>query len=182
MFKVYTKQGDNGFTLLPKISKKISKSDLVFEVLGTFDELGVCLGFLHTARLNDVKKVSIEVQKDLLSLGSLIISQGKISDATRKNWEKRVKELEEVIDYFQAKTDSIQSFILPGGCRESAFLHLSRVTCRRLERLVVRYIKKKKDMVFVVKYLNRLSDLLFVMARYVNKKLGFKDLIWENKA
>lgn len=182
MFKIYTKKGDNGFTFLPKVGKKLLKSDLVFEVLGTFDELGVCLGFLHTARLNDIRKVSVEVQKDLLSLGSLIISQEKISDVNIKHWEKRVKELEEVIDYFEAKTDPLKSFILPGGCRESSFLHLSRVVCRRLERLVVMYTKKRKDMVFIVKYSNRLSDLLFVMARYVNKKLGFKDMIWENKA
>jgi cob(I)alamin adenosyltransferase len=181
MFKLYTKKGDFGFTFLPKVNKKLLKSDLVFEVLGTFDELGACLGFLHTARLNDVKKVATEVQKDLLSLGALIISQDKISVEKIAKWEKRIKELEEVIDYFETKNEPLKSFILPGGCRESSFLHLSRVTCRKLERLVVSYVKKRKDMVFIVKYLNRLSDLLFTMARYSNKTLGFKDMIWENK-
>jgi len=182
MFRLYTKKGDLGFTFLPKVNRKLLKSDLVFEVLGTFDELGVCLGFLHSARLNDVKKVAIEVQKDLLSLGSLIISQDKISDEKIKIWEKRIKELEEVIDYFETKNEPLKSFILPGGCRESSFLHLSRVTCRRLERLVVTYVRRRDDKFFIVKYLNRLSDLLFSMARYINKKLGFKDMIWDNKA
>ena len=97
MFKLYTKKGDLGFTFLPKFNKKLLKSDLIFEVLGTFDELGVCLGFLHSARLNDVRKVAIEVQKDLLSLGSLIISPEKITNEKILSWEKRVKELEEVI-------------------------------------------------------------------------------------
>ena len=79
------------------------------------------------------------------------------------------------------KRRDIESFILPGGCRESSFLHLSRVTCRKLERMVFQYLKKDKNKLFVGKYLNRLSDLLFVMARYSNKKLGFKDIIWNNK-
>lgn len=181
MFKIYTRNGDFGQTFLPKINRKISKSDLIFDVLGTFDELGVSLGFLHTARLPDVRKTSQEVQKDLLNLGSLIISPDKIPNEKIKYWEGRIKELEEVIDYFNSQIDSLNNFILPGGCRESSFSHLARVICRRLERLVVHYVKHKKDRIFIVKYLNRLSDLLFTMARYSNKKLGFKDIIWENK-
>ena len=182
MLKIYTGKGDQGITFLPKINRKLFKSDLVFEVLGTFDELGVCLGFLSSARLGDVKKVALEVQKDLMSLGSLIISPEKIPEEKIIHWEKRIKELEEVIDYFESKNDPIKSFILPCGCRESSFLHLSRVTCRRLERLVVSYVKKEKDKAFIVKYLNRLSDLLFTMARYANKKLGFKDVLWESNS
>ncbi len=181
MYKIYTKEGDLGFTSLSKMFKKISKTEFVFEVLGTFDELEVSLGFLHSARLDDVRKVVKEVQKDLFSLGSVISSNEKISKETIEKWENRVKELEEVIDYFDNKNDPIESFILPGGCRESSFLHLSRVTCRKLERMVFQYLKKDKNKLFVGKYLNRLSDLLFVMARYSNKKLGFKDIIWNNK-
>lgn len=181
MQKIYTRNGDFGQTILPKVNKKISKSGLVFDVLGTFDELSVCLGFLHTARLSDVRKTSQEVQKDLLSLGAVIISPDRISDEKLSFWEGRIKELEEVIDYFESKNEPLTKFLLPGGCRESSFSHLSRVVCRRLERLVVNFVKHKKDRVFIVKYLNRLSDLLFTMARYCNKQLGFKDIIWDNK-
>lgn len=181
MFKIYTGKGDLGFTFLPKKNKKMSKSELIFEVIGTFDELGVCLGFLHSARLNDLRKVATEVQKDLLSLGSILSSDEKISRELVEKWETRIKELEEVIDYFDSKNDPIENFILPGGCRESSFLHLARVTCRKLERYCVSYLGKDKNKLFIIKYLNRLSDLLFVMARYANKKLGFKDIIWNNK-
>lgn len=181
MYKIYTGKGDFGLTFLQKMNKRISKTELVFEVLGTFDELGVTLGFLHSARLVDIRKTAIEVQKDLLSLGALVSSGDKVSQELNNKWEKRVKELEEVIDYFETKNDPLENFILPGGCRESSFLHLARVTCRRLERLTFSYLKKEKDKVFIGKYLNRLADLLFVMARYANKKLGFKDVIWNNK-
>lgn len=181
MYKIYTKKGDLGFTSLSNMFKKISKTESIFDVLGTFDELEVSLGFLHSARLDDLRKVAKEVQKDLFSLGSVISSNEKISKESTEKWENRIKEVEEVIDYFNDKNDPIENFILPGGCRESSFLHLSRVTCRKLERMVFRYLKKDKDKLFVGKYLNRLADLLFVMARYSNKKLGFKDVILNNK-
>ena len=181
MFKIYTGKGDLGFTFLPKRNKRMSKSEFIFEVIGTFDELGVCLGFLHFARLNDLRKVSTEVQKDLLSLGSIISSKDKSSHEEIMKWESRIKELEEVIDYFDSKNDPIENFILPGGCRESSFLHLARVTCRKLERYCVSYIGRDNNRNFIIRYLNRLSDLLFVLARYSNKKLGFKDIIWNNK-
>ncbi|HOD01324.1 MAG TPA: cob(I)yrinic acid a,c-diamide adenosyltransferase [bacterium] len=181
MNKIYTGNGDFGFTSLPKMHKKISKTEFVFEILGTFDELEVCLGFLHSAQLGEVRKMAVEVQKDLLSLGSIISSGEKISRDANEKWEKRIKELEEMIDYFEAKNDPIKNFVLPGGCRESSFLHLARVTCRKLERMVFSYLKKNKDKAFIGKYLNRLSDLLFVMSRYSNKRLGFEDKIWNNK-
>jgi cob(I)alamin adenosyltransferase len=139
------------------------------------------LGFLHSARLDDIRKVAVEVQNDLLSLGA-VLSEGKnISDDKIDFWENRVRELEEVVDYFEEKNEPLETFILPGGCRESSFLHLARVTCRRLERIAISYLGENKNKMFVIKYLNRLSDLLFVMARYSNKKLGFKDIIWKNK-
>ena len=181
MYKIYTKEGDLGFTSLSNMFKKISKTEFIFDVLGTFDELEVSLGFLHSARLDDVRKVAKEVQKDLFSLGSVISSNERISKESVEKWENRIKELEEVIDYFNNKNDPLESFILPGGCRESSFLHLSRVTCRKLERMVFQYLKKDQNKLFIGKYLNRLSDPLFVMARYSNKKLGFKDIIWNNK-
>ena len=112
---------------------------------------------------------------------SLLSSQKNVTQLEMDNWEKRVRELEEVIDYFETKNDPVKNFIIPGGCRESNFLHLSRVVCRRLERITVFYLRKDKNKLFIIKYLNRLSDLLFTMARYANKKLGFKDIIWENK-
>ncbi|MFH1648334.1 MAG: ATP:cob(I)alamin adenosyltransferase, partial [Patescibacteria group bacterium] len=82
-------------------------------------------------------------------------------------------------DYFDSKNEPLKSFILPGGSKESNYLHTSRVICRRLERLVVSYTKGKEPTILIVKYLNRLSDLLFVMARYSNKRLGYKDEVFE---
>ena len=91
MYKIYTKEGDLGFTSLSNMFKKISKTEFIFDVLGTFDELEVSLGFLHSARLDDVRKVAKEVQKDLFSLGSVISSNERISKESVEKWETRIR-------------------------------------------------------------------------------------------
>lgn len=63
----------------------------------------------------------------------------------------------------------IKNFILPGGSKCGAFLHISRTVARRVERLIVT-LKENDDTInsLNIVYLNRISDLLFVMARYEN--------------
>ena len=176
MLRIYTKRGDNGTASLLSSQKRLRKSRPIFDVLGTFDELNVSLGYLQSSRLQEIKNVCLKIQRDLLTLGSFFA--GKTLEGGN-NWSKQVKDLEEAIDYFESKNEPLESFILPGGSKESNYLHTSRVVCRKLERLVVLYTKGKETEIPVVKYLNRLSDLLFVMARYSNKRLGYKDEIVE---
>jgi len=86
------------------------------------------------------------------------------------------------IDLATEETPELGSFILPGGTRGAASLHLARTICRRAERAVVRMIQQGEasDPV-VVKYLNRLSDLLFVLSRLENCREGVPDVIWEKE-
>ena len=177
MFKIYTKKGDNGTSSLLTSNKKLLKSRPIFNVLGTFDELNVSLGYLQSSRIQEVKNVCLKVQKDLFILGSYF--SGKNKEVDSKKWISRIREIEEAIDYFQKQIDPLKSFLIPGGSNESNQLHTCRVVCRRLERIAVDYIGRKKEYLFIVKYLNRLSDLFFVMARYANKRLGYKDVVWE---
>lgn len=173
--KIYTKKGDNGFSSLIN-KKQISKADLVFDVIGTLDELNANLGLLHTSRNTKLKKVVFELQNDLFTLGSLLAGS-----TINISWNERVEWLESQIDLFDSNLPNLQNFILPGGSKNAVYLHNCRAICRRLERTYVLYfqkIKEKPDQ-NIQKYLNRLSDLLFVLARYVNFKLGIKDLIWK---
>ena len=48
-----------------------------------------------------------------------------------------VAAIEQAIDRYQAKLDPLEAFILPGGCRAAAVLHLARAVCRRAERRLV---------------------------------------------
>jgi cob(I)alamin adenosyltransferase len=179
--QIYTKAGDYGKTdLLSK--KSLSKTDLVFEVLGTLDELSGFLGFLHLSKLTDVQKIVLEIQGNLLEIGSFIAGK-KMTREDAKYWQENVNRLEKIIDAYDAKNTSLTTFIVPGGCAESGYLHVARSVCRRLERIFVRYfnLHKSPEMKIIESYLNRLSDLLFVLARYVNKKRGYKDITWKPK-
>ncbi|MBI3123189.1 MAG: ATP:cob(I)alamin adenosyltransferase, partial [Ignavibacteriales bacterium] len=70
-------------------------------------------------------------------------------------------------------------FILPGGSKGAANLHLARTVCRRAEREVVSLSKNEEINSEIEIYLNRLSDLLFVLARYQNFITGTADINWQ---
>lgn len=175
MFRIYTRRGDNGTASLLSSNKRLKKSEPIFDVLGTFDELSVSLGYLQSSRIQEVKSACLKFQKELFLLGSYFAGK----DLKPADWNRMIEEIEEAIDYFESKNEPLKSFILPGGSRESNCLHTARVICRRLERLVVSQTRGKETNIPIVKYLNRLSDLLFVMARYSNKRLGYKDELLE---
>lgn len=174
---IYTKIGDNGDTGLYENEKRFRKSNLIFDVLGTIDELNATLGFLHTSRIKEVTVVIYEVQRDLFSMGAAIAGK----DFNGKYWDEKIEMLEKHIDFLDSKNEPLKKFILPGGSLPSSQLHIARAVCRRLERLLVTYIEEnsKKDLEIFQKYINRLSDLLFVLSRFANKTLGVKDLVWE---
>jgi cob(I)alamin adenosyltransferase len=177
---VYTRLGDKGKSSIDNNRNVMDKSSLVFEVLGTLDELTSTLGFLHLSKIADIKKITINIQGDLITLGSIITGK-PFTPELRNACEKKILNFEKLIDIYTARLPLLKSFILPGGCIESSYLHLSRVVCRRLERVFVKYVKesRKKDLEPIGKYFNRLSDLLFVLARYSNKKRNYGDTVWK---
>ena len=83
------------------------------------------------------------------------------------------------IDLATEEAPGLRSFILPGGTRGAASLHLARTICRRAERAVVRLNHEETSDPNVVKYLNRLSDLLFALARLENCREGVPDVFWD---
>ena len=77
-----------------------------------------------------------------------------------------------------ALLDPLQSFILPGGSKGVAALHLARTIVRRAERAAVALHESEPINPQLIAYLNRLSDLLFVAARYVASGEG-GDVLWQ---
>ncbi len=103
------------------------------------------------------------------------------SPATRRIVTKDYITLEGIIDDFEGKMAPLNSFILPGGSKAASFLHSARTVCRRAERLVFALRKKGEASEEALIFLNRLSDLLFVLARYLNKIAGVKDIPWKQR-
>lgn len=73
--------------------------------------------------------------------------------------------------------EPLRSFILPGGSRLAAHLHVCRTVSRRAERLAVELTNMEPVNEVAVKYLNRLSDWFFVAARCANDN-GTQDVLW----
>lgn len=173
--KIYTKTGDKGETSLIG-EKRYKKSEDVFELLGTLDELNACLGVCVVETCEEVRKELIEVQKDLLHIGG-ILAGSKIAEESKERIKSRTVTFEKTIDDFTEKMCSLTHFILPGGTMQSANLHFARAFSRGVERNAV----KNQVLPEILSYLNRLSDLLFTMARYENYKRNVPDVVWSSQ-
>ncbi|MGC8766756.1 MAG: cob(I)yrinic acid a,c-diamide adenosyltransferase [Brevinematia bacterium] len=183
--KIYTKIGDNGETYTLG-GGKVRKSHIKIEVYGEIDELTSWLGVI-ISHLNDLKfeNASEEVGKEVERIIDFLVSvQNRLFDTGTlviggeiKELESWTSELENEIDYMEGNLEPLKKFILPGGSKISSFIHIARTVCRRAERGVVKLSELYPIDLNAIKYLNRLSDYLFVLARYVNKIVGVKDII-----
>jgi len=175
---ICTRKGDKGKTTLFS-GKKVWKSDLRIEILGTIDELNSVIGVVLSIKYQilSIKQELLKIQNDLFKIGSGIPNP-KYLILNTEYYSGRIKNFENMIDSLETKTPKINSFILPGGGEMGAMLHLARTVCRRLERRVVELNNKRKIDNEIIIYLNRLSDLLFTMARFANFKEKKKETIW----
>ena len=89
----------------------------------------------------------------------------------------QIEKLEGEIDEMNDVLEPLNSFVLPGGCKSAAFLHLARTICRRAERDVVSLRSKEKINENTLVYLNRLSDWLFVASRVENQE-NSTEVLW----
>ncbi len=170
---IYTHTGDKGQTSLLNGSR-VSKNDIRIEALGTLDELnsaiGVSLAFLEEEKL---KKELIKIQNDLIKISSALASPKLCTIA---GLSKRVAEFEKLIDTLSSQMPPLKNFLLPGGGKAGALLHLSRAIARKAERRAVALFDKEGIDNNIIIYLNRLSDLLFTMARFANYKDQQKEI------
>lgn len=178
---IYTKTGDKGITSLFS-GERVFKSEQIFEILGSLDELNSNLGFSSGVKDKKASSILISVQNDLFYIGSLICNT-KAKPEYFLEFDKKTLDLEKHIDEIDSKLPKLVNFILPSGTDDAVKVHIARAVCRRVERLLVRYIKENKSKKFesVIKYLNRLSDLLFVLSRYLNFKAKFNESIWRKQ-
>ena len=178
--KIYTGGGDSGQTSLAN-GNRCSKFSHRVHAMGEIDETNSVIGLARNISNNKNKTLSdtlSQVQNDLFDLGADIATPGdKWNDGTLRIQEDQVSRLEEQIDQFNNSIEPLNSFVLPGGSKEAAWLHLARSVTRRAERAVVGLSETEPVNPLAIKFLNRLSDLLFVLARLTNCK-GKSDVLW----
>lgn len=182
--KIYTRTGDGGTTALGS-GTRVPKHHARIAAFGTVDETNAAIG---VARLEldacegQVDEMLERIQNDLFDLGADLCVPEAGQDETGEALRivpSQVERIEKEIDRLNAELEPLRSFVLPGGTRAAAALHVARTVCRRAERLMGELAAMKEETVgeAALRYINRLSDFLFVASRTVNDK-GKADRLW----
>ena len=182
--KIYTRTGDDGTTALG-LGERVGKDDLRVECYGTVDELNAQLGAVAANALPPLLAGPIaRIQNELFHLGAdLCVTEDQKATRALPRIEKRhVDRLEEEIDAWNADLPVLANFILPGGSKVAAGLHVARTVCRRAERRVVELSRREPVGAWAIRYLNRLSDALFVLARTANRFDKIDEPLWDSRA
>jgi cob(I)alamin adenosyltransferase len=178
--KIYTRTGDDGDTGLFD-GTRVPKSDARVSAYGDVDELNAWLGLARVDVADPQLATMLErIQRDLFGLGARLADPAKrIAERVKKAAVSGddISRLEEWIDLLEAELPPLRRFILAGGCRGGAVLHVARTVCRRAERNMVGLGKEAFEADLLM-YVNRLSDLLFVMARAANRRAGAAETEW----
>lgn len=167
---IYTRTGDDGTTALFG-GRRVSKSDPLVDLYGSMDELNSWVGLVRSKIVDRrITKLLETIQSDLFTIGSTLAGwKGNLTPI-----EPRIKEMERHIDGMANTLPVLTNFILPGGSKTGAEIHITRNVCRRVERMAV----KQKVNPFIIQYLNRLSDLFFELARFINKRGNVGEIVW----
>jgi cob(I)alamin adenosyltransferase len=120
------------------------------------------------------------VQHELFNLGSILATlPADVHPQQPRVTDVEITRLENEIDKMNEDLPALRSFVLPGGCRLNAELHVCRTVCRRAERICVTLARQEPSDPAMVRYLNRLSDALFVWSRWASHTLGIAETLWE---
>ncbi|MDR5749605.1 MULTISPECIES: cob(I)yrinic acid a,c-diamide adenosyltransferase [unclassified Caballeronia] len=174
--KIATRAGDDGTTGLGDGSR-VQKDDARIAAIGDVDELNSQLGVLLCEPLpGNVRAALVDIQHDLFDLGGELCIPGHSMIE-----ETHLARLDEWLVDYNATLPPLKEFILPGGSRAAALLHVARTVCRRAERAIVALGRVETVNDAPRQYVNRLSDLLFVFARVMNRVDGGTDVLWEHE-
>jgi cob(I)alamin adenosyltransferase len=187
--RIYTRTGDQGMTALVG-GGRVPKESCRLEAYGTVDELNTIIGIVRTYlpnyrdRLADdfewYSEMLRRVQNELFDVGSELATPPQAEyEGMHRMGKAEVAELEQEMDRMQEQLEPLNSFTLPGGGVLNAFLHQARTVCRRAERICWALKRDEPIGDHLLVYLNRLSDHLFVQSRWVAKRLGEPEFLWD---
>ncbi|HIY58236.1 MAG TPA: cob(I)yrinic acid a,c-diamide adenosyltransferase [Candidatus Tetragenococcus pullicola] len=176
--KIYTRTGDAGQTSLQN-GQRVAKDDARISAYGTLDELNSLVGLIASE-----KNLDPEIKNELTKIQVFIFDcSTDVAVPDKKEADYLISKeatiwLENLIDKHSKSLSVLHNFILPGGSKTSAQLHLARTITRRAERMMVGFQKEGKVNPHALSFINRLSDYFFVVARYINHKEDIPETIY----
>ena len=180
--RVYTRRGDSGETSLVG-GQRIRKDDVRIDCYGTVDELNAFVGLARQsaeeAQLPAFAATLKKVQHELFNLGSILATRPEdVHPRQPRVTQTEIEWLEEEMDRALEHLPELRSFVLPGGSRLNAELHVCRTVCRRAERICVTLAEQQPLDGDTLKYLNRLSDAFFVWSRWASHQMSCPETLW----
>jgi cob(I)alamin adenosyltransferase len=173
---ITTKTGDDGTTGLADGSR-VPKYNLRIDAIGTVDEANAAIGTARALVADREASLLMRVQNDLFDLGAdLAVPQAR--DDVLRIAPSQTEWLEAEQGKLNEALRPLNSFVLPGGAKVAAQLHLARTVVRRAERVLVALMAEESINPEIVRYMNRLSDFLFILARHCND-MGERDVLWQ---
>lgn len=186
--RIYTRRGDQGLTSLVG-GQRVSKDVLRIECYGTVDELNSFAGLAAVSaaaqpETASLAEILVRVQHELFNLGSILATLPEdVHPQQPRITPVEIEQLEREIDEANLVLKPLRSFVLPGGSRLNAELHVCRTVCRRAERLLVALTHHEVVPELAIGYLNRLSDAFFVWSRWASHVTAAPEVLWApNKA
>ena len=163
MKKVYTTNGDEGFTK-DYAGNKVPKDDLMINVNGKVDSFQSALDMAilladekHKGFLNKVQKKMWQISGEVANCpGDCLIDPVTTADLI---------ELESYVDAIGEPPNKFVRF----NTQESIWFNECRVRCRELERELVKLLRDEKLRSENYKYVNRLSSLFFMLGYNLSK-------------
>ena len=180
--RIYTRAGDKGKTGLLS-GERIDKADPRVEASGTVDELGTFLGVAKVHASDRIAEYIHNIQQKLFLINTELATNPESleEDSPLRQLERVTADdviyLEKIADLLSEELPLLTNFVIPGGTKASAFLHVCRTVCRRAERRIVQHANSHLVNEELIRYINRLSDLLFVMSRFENIEEGDGDTL-----
>lgn len=188
--RVYTRGGDKGETALVG-NQRVPKDSRRIEAYGSVDELNSVVGLarVFNKKFSQQVAASVRLDNELRKIqNELFVVGSDLATRLDDRWEnmplieqRHIDELEKLIDEMEKELGPLQEFILPGGGVVAAHLHQARTVCRRAERLCVALRREEPIGDLVIPYLNRLGDTLFVLARWICRREGETETLWERE-
>ena len=182
--RVYTRSGDHGETSLAG-GQRVPKDGPRIAAYGAVDELNAFIGVARAAieeasSAGPLGAILLRVQHELFNLGSILATLPEdVHPKQARVTESEVVRLETEMDALNRDLPPLRSFVLPGGSRVNAALHVCRTVCRRAERDVVALARVEAVPPEAVRYLNRLGDALFVWSRWASHAAGIPETLWQ---
>jgi len=176
---LYTGKGDEGTTKIftSQDDERLEKDALIFEALGTVDELNAIIGWCRSECAVDWMVGKTLMSVILLGIQqTLFIIQAELAGAAKSITKKKVIQIEKHIATIESDIPEITSFLIPGGNELSSRLDMARTVSRRAERRVVQLHNEGNEIATPTRiYMNRLSSLLYALVRWVNHNAGINE-------